>query len=103
MLSCVRNNILRGWEECSSEEFRPYINRKDELTVLNGCVLWGNRVVIPPQGRESVININELHESHSGTVKMKSLARCYTWWPSMDKDLEMKVSACRKCQENRNL
>ena len=74
--------------------------RKDELTVLNGCVLWGNRVVIPPQGRESVIN--ELHESHPGIVKMKSLARCYTWRPSIDKDLEMKVSACRKCQENRN-
>ena len=100
VLSCVRNNILRGWEECSSEEFRPYINRKDELTVLNGCVLWGNRVFIPPQDRESVIN--ELHESHPGIVKMKSLARCYTWWPSMDKDLEMKGSACRKCQENRN-
>ena len=29
--------------------------RREELNVLDDCVLWGARVVVPPSGRERVI------------------------------------------------
>ena len=58
----------------------------------------GSRVIIPPQGREEVLNI--LHDSHSGMVKMKSLARSYVWWPKLDTHLEGKVRSCATCQSH---
>lgn len=29
---------------------------------------------------------------------MKTLARSYVWWPSMDKDIEKMVKNCDECQ-----
>ena len=63
------------------------------------CILWGNRIVVPARGRSQVIE--ELHETHPGICKMKSLARSYVWWPNMDKDLESRVRTCENCQMNR--
>ena len=41
--------------------------RRQKLSVLDGCVLWGARVVIPPPGRERVIQ--ELREIHVYTLR----------------------------------
>ena len=30
----------------------------------------------------------ELHSSHLGIYKMKSIARSYMWWPGMDSSVE---------------
>ena len=49
--------------------------RRQELSGLDGCVLWGTRVVVPPPGREQVIQeLCEIHV-HLGIARMKSLAR----------------------------
>ena len=83
VLSQVLQFVLHGWPTAVEEEaLKPYLARREELSVHAGCLLWGSRVVIPPQGREEVLNI--LHECHPGIVKMKSLARSYVWWPKMD-------------------
>ena len=77
----------------------PYFARKEELSVLAGCVLWGSRVVIPRQGRKEVLDLQL--EYHPGIVKMKNLARSYIWWPSMDTWLEEKVTeSCQVCQSH---
>ena len=100
LLSQVRSLILEGWPEgLKSDELHPYYLKRSELSVLNGCILWGSRVVIPPQGRERVVE--ELHATHPGIVKMKSLAHCYLWWPNIDKALERKVNTCLQCQSVR--
>ena len=92
VLAQVRRFVLHGWP---SQELKgglqQYWRRKEELSVLDGCVLWGARVVVPPPGREQVVQ--ELHETHPGIAQMKGLARSYVWWPSMDADLEAKVQA----------
>ena len=81
---------LQGWPaEVKEEALKPYFIRREELSVHAGCLLWGARVIVPPQGREEVLNI--LHDTHPGIVKMKSLARSYVWWPKMDTNLEEKV------------
>ena len=61
--------------------------------------MWASRVVVPPQGRQSILE--ELHETHPGVNKMKSLARMYLWWPGMDADITRMVKACPVCQESR--
>ncbi|XP_072171469.1 uncharacterized protein [Diadema setosum] len=100
-LSRVREYVLRGWPLKCDEEISPYFRRRDELCVYDGCIMWGARVVIPPQGRNQLTE--ELHEAHPGISRMKSLARSYFWWPGMDGDLESKVKNCKECQQSRKL
>ena len=47
--------------------------------------------------------MEELHETHPGICRMKSLARSHVWWLKMDSELEMKVRSCNICQVNRKL
>ena len=90
-----------GWPETDlSPEFKPYRSRRQELSILDGCVLWGSRVVVPPQGRKAALD--ELHETHPGSSKMKALARSYIWWPKMDQEIEDLVKRCSICQETRS-
>jgi len=62
--------------------------------VQDDCILWGTHVVIPPQGRQKIID--DLHAAHPGIFRMKSIACSYVWWPEQ---LEGKVKNCRLCQE----
>ena len=76
VLSQVLQLVLQGWpSEVEEEALNPYFIRREELSVHAGCLLWGARVIVPPQGREEVLNI--LHDTHPGRVKMRSLARKY--------------------------
>ena len=101
ILSAVRGLVLQGWTSQCKGEFIPYEQRKAELSVMNGCVLWGNRVVVPPPGRARIVNL--LHEGHPGITRMKTLARSYLWWPGLDGELENKVRSCQACQVNSKL
>ena len=96
-LSKVRLMLESGWENCRDTAYTPYTQRKDELSIEDGCVLWGTRVVIPPSGREKLLD--ELHQGHPGISRMKSLARSFIWWPNIDKDLETHVKHCTACQQ----
>ena len=101
LLSRVRNNVLRGWHDTDQPAMQPYQSRSSELSVQDGCMLWGSRVVIPPRSRAAVMNL--LHEGHPGITGMKRLARGYVWWPGMDSELEDSVKRCNKCQEHQHL
>ena len=52
-------------------------------------------MVIPPKLRNCVLQ--ELHSSHLGMVKMKTLARSYVWWPGLDKEIEKLTKSCSGC------
>ena len=97
VLSKVMQFTLQGWPtSCEETELNPYTRRKWELSVEDGCLLWGRRVVIPPQGRSRVLA--ELHAAHPGVSRMKALARSYVWWPGLDEAIEQEVRGCDKCQ-----
>ena len=99
VLSQVLQFVLQGWpSEVDEEALKPYFIRREELSVHAGCLLWGARVIVPPQGREEVLNL--LHNTHPRIVKMKSLARSYVWWPKMDTNLEERVKSCATCQSH---
>ncbi|XP_061594943.1 uncharacterized protein K02A2.6-like [Cololabis saira] len=102
VLSRVAQFIQHGWSMHDLDPgFQPYSVRKTELSVQDGCVLWGSRVVVPPPGREAMLQ--QLHHGHIGITRMKALARSYFWWPKLDADIETAVKSCVTCQEHRNL
>ena len=102
VLSRVAQLIQHGWPMHDLDPaFQPYSVRKTELSVQDGCVLWGSRVVVPPPGREAMLQ--QLHHGHIGITRMKALARSYFWWPKLDADIETVVKSCVTCQEHRNL
>ncbi|XP_053229004.1 uncharacterized protein K02A2.6-like [Podarcis raffonei] len=100
VLSRVLTWVGRGWPGGPHEDkFRPYATRQHELSMHKGCLLWGDRVIIPAPLRNRVLET--LHMGHPGMVRMKSLARCYVWWPGMDQNIEQWVRTCKACQEVR--
>ncbi len=98
-LAQVRQLVQFGsTEKCPSPELKSYFNRRQELSVLAGCIVWGSRVVVPPQGWEALLA--QVHDTHPGIVKMKNLARSYYWWPGLDSAIEAKVNSS-VCQKDR--
>ena len=97
VLSRVRQFVQCGWpNQCREEELKPFCSRQTELSVQDGCLLWGNRVVVPPS-LQSVV-LMELQAVHPGVSQMKSLARMYVWWPGIDSDIESLVRSCQSSQ-----
>ena len=92
LLSSVRRFTQQGWRYPKDESLKPFYNRKEELSVQDGIVLWGSRVIVPQSGRASVLEV--LHQGHLGICRMKSLARSTVWWPGIHKDLETVVKDC---------
>lgn len=102
ILARVREYILGGWPDKRNlgEEYAPFSQKRQELSVEDDIVLWGHRVVIPKDSALQSILLEELHATHPGIVKMKALARSFFWWPAIDRDLEQKCRECEICQEH---
>ena len=99
VLARVLNYTLSGWPNyVTSDELKPYFTRRHEL--LQGCVLWGMRVIIPPSLRNRLLQ--ELHEEHPGNVAMKAIARSNIWWPNLNAEIELTGKTYEVCQAVRN-
>jgi len=56
ILSKVHTLLLQGWQYSSDPDLKPYQVRPSELTVCDGCVMWGSHIVVPQAGRKSVMS-----------------------------------------------
>ena len=93
VLSRVCQFVLKGWTvKKLGEAYFLYESRKYELSVQDGVVLWGSRIVLM---RSCVLD--ELHEIHQGIVKMKGL-RLARGYVCMDCDIDKLVKSCNTCQ-----
>nr|XP_024219289.1 uncharacterized protein K02A2.6-like [Halyomorpha halys] len=87
--------VRTGMKLPTDESLRPFIYRENELTVEQGCLMWGYRVIIPAKFQHAILK--ELHSSHLGATKKKAYARNYFWWPKMDKDIQDLAKSCDIC------
>ena len=78
------------------DEIIPYHWKRDELTLQDGCVLWGKHVIIPQKLQSRLLE--EVHHGHIGVCRMKALARSFIWWPNLDKAIEEMASQCEACK-----
>ena len=95
-LSKIVSYVRSGWPQNCSTTLHPYWSRRFELTVEGECLLCGIRVIVPKKLQKKLLE--ELHKDHPGIKRIKSVARSYIWWPSLDKAIEEEVKSCLSCQ-----
>ncbi|XP_052747502.1 uncharacterized protein K02A2.6 isoform X1 [Bicyclus anynana] len=101
-LSRIVHFLRCGWPgKVTDRDLRTYWLHRTELSLQDGCILLGCRVVIPPSLRQTILRM--LHTTHNGIVHTKALARSYVWWPQLSDDISRLVQNCTKCLENRRM
>ena len=98
VLSKVYYYLQRGWPRQCPELLKPFWSHRNELSIEEGCILWGVRVLVPKKLQPAVLQM--LHEGHVGMVKVKQIACSYVWWPHIDKDIEELIKGCKSCQQD---
>jgi len=98
VLSQVSCFMDQGWPSkltADQSHLQPYFVRRTELSLVQGVLLWGTRVVVPPALRKPILE--QLHSCHFGIVRMKSMARSVIWWPGVDCEIEQMCRSCLHC------
>ena len=96
----LKNQIIKGWPKLRDDcplLLRDFWGYRDELSILDGLVLKGTRIIVPSVCREEILA--KLHKGHFGVERTKLRARDSIYLPLMYKDIEAMVKTCEKCQE----
>ncbi|GAB0088957.1 Zinc finger, CCHC-type [Sergentomyia squamirostris] len=94
----LKELICDGWPENPQnlpDNMKEYWKFRSSLSVDDDCIYYGFRIVIPRKLQKKVLYI--LHETHTGIVKMKLMARSLIWWRGIDKKIENFVQECEGC------
>ena len=82
-------------QETLSPELLPYCKFKDDLSTIDGVVIYKNRVLIPPRLRPEVLQ--NLHAAHQGVTSMNARADASVFWPGITADISRIRSRCSHC------
>ncbi|XP_055684257.1 uncharacterized protein K02A2.6-like [Lutzomyia longipalpis] len=95
----IAGYVKGGWPSSTknivSPEVRKLYKLRDALSLMQNCVFYRDRLVVPEQFRSQILA--QLHDSHPGMARMKAFARSYVFWPGLDADIERKVRNCTDC------
>uniref|UniRef100_A0A1I8HVZ1 Reverse transcriptase domain-containing protein n=1 Tax=Macrostomum lignano TaxID=282301 RepID=A0A1I8HVZ1_9PLAT len=93
------SNRTGRWGQVSQLE-RPYKACREALSVENGLVIHGTRVVPPTILRRRILETahDEVHPSAENT---KAHVSKEFWWPGLDRDVRQFVERCQLCAERR--
>ncbi|CAH8575264.1 unnamed protein product [Schistosoma guineensis] len=90
--------VTNGWPPTGLDgDLKQLYHRRDSLCVVNECLMFGDRVLVPKSLRSRVLK--QFHTGHPGIKRMKSIARSYAYWPLMDQHIVDLVSKCTQCQQ----
>eukprot|EP00731_Ephydatia_muelleri_P004849 Em0002g1025a len=93
----VKKYCRFGWPEKHkvTGSLAVYWSSRGSLTLKNGLLLYGNRIVVPQTLQKDVIQ--RIHEGHLGVLRCKMRATDAVWWPGMSKQIEEQISRCHVC------
>ena len=97
----IKKYVISGWPRNRKEIpdiVKPYWSYREELTIINGIVYKGERIVIPEVMRRDILK--KIHQAHLGMEKTKLRARETIFWPGINKHIEDLLKACETCLRN---
>ena len=97
-LAILKHNIMQGWPKNIKQvppELQPYWTFREELTIEDGLILKGTRIVIPSKQQQAILK--QLHDGHLGLNKCKLRAKETVYWPRLNNELENLVLNCERC------
>ena len=96
-----KETIKSGWPETKLQTpaiIRVYWNARDELSELDGIILKGDTILVPPSMRKEMLD--GIHQGHMGIEKSKRRARDVLYWPGMNSQISDKIARCTICLEH---
>ena len=80
------------------QKVRHYYRFRDQLSTVDGVIIYNDRVLIPPSLRPNVLAT--LHAAHQGTSTMISRAESSVFWPGITNDIINVRDCCHHCNKN---
>ena len=68
---------------------RKYWAYTDELSIENGLVLKGERVIIPESQRDDILE--KTLQAYQGVAKCQLQAKSFVFWANVNKDIKAKM------------
>ena len=88
-IALLKHTITQGWPSTIKEVpsvSQSYWTFSEELTIEDGIILKGTRIVIPAKKHEAVLKL--IHEGHLGLNKCKLHAKETVYWPRFNNQFE---------------
>ena len=89
---------MEGWPKSIKQippVLQPFWMFREELTVEDGLILKGTRIIIPNEQCKAILKL--IHEGHLGLNKCKLRAKVTVYWPGVNEQLEDLVLNCELC------
>lgn len=94
----LKKVISEGWPENKNQlqqHLSQYFNYRDELTIEDGLIFRGEKIVIPESLRKDMKK--KVHAGHTGINSCLRRARTYIFWPGMSAEIRQYVENCNTC------
>jgi len=95
LISVIEDGFPRS-PESLDQDVRQYWGFREHLSLDDGLVLYGSRIVVPASRRSDVLT--RLHSSHQGIERTKRRARQAVYWPGLTSDITNTIRSCDSCQ-----
>ena len=100
-MNLLKNTVFNGWppyRKLCPQKLWEFWNFRCDLTLEDGLVLKGSRIVIPASMRNQVLY--EIHLGHQGENKGIPRARESVFWPGISADIRQMVKNCDLCNKH---
>ena len=84
----VLDYTVSGWPKYAKdipEEIHKYHAVRGELSVVDGKIIYHNRLVIPSSLQSQVLE--RIHDGHQGMTRCRERANMSVWWPGISRDV----------------
>ena len=97
-LVLLKEVVQQGWPHRIQNlppELKPYWTFREQITIEDGLLLKGRRIIIPDSDRKDILS--QIHRGHLGLQKCLQRARASVYWPNLYEELKQLVTNCHIC------